>query len=123
MESVSSSLTEMERLRGALWVVPASEVRREGVASPREAARALGANLAITGSVQRDGDRVRLIANLVDAGSGEQLRSRQIARGMADLSELQDWVIEVTADMVDVELRPPARRALAGGATAASHRL
>jgi serine/threonine-protein kinase len=120
METVSSSLTQMEQFHGSLWVVPASEVRRESVASAHDAARALGANLVITGSVQRQGDSVRLTTDLVDAGTLQQLRSRQVSRSMSEISELQDWVIQAAADMLDVELRPQARQALAGGSTTAS---
>ncbi len=115
METIASSLTEIERFHGTLWVAPASEVRREGVSSSRDAARALGVNLTITGSVQREGNRVRLIANLVDAQTLRQLRSVQVTRGLDELSELQDWLTQATADMLDLELRPQARQALAEG--------
>jgi serine/threonine-protein kinase len=119
METVASSLTRMEQFQGSLWVVPASEVRREGVSNARDAASALGINLVITGSVQRDGEMVRLTTSLVDARSRRQLRSREITRRLSELAELQDWVIRATADMLDVELHPQARQALAGGATTA----
>jgi serine/threonine-protein kinase len=120
METVSSGLTQMEQFHGALWVVPAGEVRRENVSTPHDAARALGANLVIAGSVQREGASVRLTADLVNAATTRQLRSRQVSRNLSELSELQDWVIQATADMLDVELRPQARQALAGGSTKTS---
>ena len=117
METVSSSLTQMEQFHGALWVVPASEVLRESITSAHDAARALGVNLAITGSVQRDGDSVRVTSDLIDARTLKELRSRQVSRSLSELAGLQDWVIQATAEMLDVELRPQARQALAGGAT------
>jgi serine/threonine-protein kinase len=120
METVTSSLTQMEQFHGALWVVPAAEVRRENVSTPHDAARALGANLVISGSVQRVGESVRLTTDLVNAATTRQLRSQQISRNLGELSELQDWVIQATAEMLDLELRPQARQEIAGGSTKAS---
>ena len=120
MESLTSELTELSQFHGSLWVVPASEVRREGLASPGEARRALGANLVITGSVQRDQDHVHLTANLVDAGSMRQLRSREIERPLGEEAELQDSVVQEIAGMLQLELGANERQALSAGETGTS---
>jgi serine/threonine protein kinase/Flp pilus assembly protein TadD len=121
MESLTSELTELSQFHGSLWVVPASEVRREGLASPGEARRALGANLVITGSVQRDRDHVHLTANLVDAGTMRQLRSREIERPVSAEAELQDSVVKEIAGMLELELGTEERQVLAAGRTGTSH--
>jgi serine/threonine-protein kinase len=120
MEMLTSELTELSQFHGSLWVVPASEVRREGLASPGEARRALGANLVITGSVQRDQDHVLLTANLVDAGTLRQLRSREIQRPLGEEAELQDSVVQEIAGMLQLELGASERQALAAGGTGTS---
>jgi serine/threonine protein kinase/tetratricopeptide (TPR) repeat protein len=120
MESLTSELTELSQFHGALWVVPASEVRREGLSSPGEARRALGANLVITGSVQRDRDHVHLTANLVDAGTMRQLRSREIDRSAGEEAGLQGVVVQEIADMLELELGSRERQVLAAGKTGAS---
>ncbi len=120
MESLTSELTELSQFHGALWVVPASEVRREGLASPGEARRALGANLVITGSVQRDRDHVHLTANLVDANTLRQLRSREIRQPAGQEAALQDAVVQEIAGMLELELGTRERQALAAGKTGAS---
>ena len=120
MEALTSELTELSQFHGSLWVVPASEVRREGLASPGEARRALGANLVITGSVQRDHDHVHLTANLVDAGTLRQLRSREIQRPLGEEAELQDSVVQEIAGMLQLELGASERQALAAGETGTS---
>jgi eukaryotic-like serine/threonine-protein kinase len=120
MEALTSELTELSQFHGSLWVVPASEVRREGLASPGEARRALGANLVITGSVQRDQDHVHLTANLVDAGSMRQLRSREIERPLGEEAELQDSVVQAIAGMLQLELGANERQALSAGETGTS---
>jgi serine/threonine protein kinase/Flp pilus assembly protein TadD/TolB-like protein len=120
METLTSELTELSQFHGSLWVVPASEVRREGLASPGEARRALGANLVITGSVQRDHDQVVLTANLVDANTMRQLRSREIQRTAGDEAGLQDSVVQEIAGMLELELGTRERQALAAGQTGTS---
>jgi serine/threonine protein kinase/Flp pilus assembly protein TadD len=120
MEALTSELTELSQFHGSLWVVPASEVRREGLASPGEARRALGANLVITGSVQRDHDHVHLTANLVDASTMRQLRSREIQRPVSEEAGLQDSVVQEIADMLQLELGARERQALAAGGTGTS---
>jgi serine/threonine protein kinase/tetratricopeptide (TPR) repeat protein len=120
MEALTSELTELSQFHGSLWVVPASEVRREGLASPGEARRALGANLVITGSVQRDHDHVHLTANLIDAGTLRQLRSREIQRPVGEVADLQDSVVQEIAGMLQVELGDRDRQVLAAGQTATS---
>jgi serine/threonine protein kinase/Flp pilus assembly protein TadD len=120
MESLTSELTELSQFHGSLWVVPASEVRREGLASPGEARRALGANLVITGSVQRDRDHVHLTANLVDAGTMRQLRSREIERPLSAEADLQESVVREIAGMLELELGTRERKALAAGQTGTS---
>ena len=75
VETLTAKLTGLERFQGSLWVVPASEVRSSAATSAQGARRALGANLVVTGSVQRTGDAVRLTANLVDAVTLRQLRA------------------------------------------------
>jgi eukaryotic-like serine/threonine-protein kinase len=120
MESLTSELTELSQFHGSLWVVPASEVRREGLASPGEARRALGANLVITGSVQRDRDHVHLTANLVDAGTLRQLRSREIQQPVSEEAGLQDSVVRQIAGMLELELGTRERQVLAAGETGTS---
>ncbi len=52
-ETLTAAITQLRAVRGSLWVVPASGVRSQEVRSVTEARRALGVNLAVTGSVRR----------------------------------------------------------------------
>ncbi len=110
METLTSMLTQLEDFHGSLWVVPASEVR--SIKSPAEARREFGANLAITGSLHRSGDQVRVTVNLVDASRGRNLASRVIDAQMEDLTNLENGVLGQVADMLEVELQPRARNLL-----------
>ncbi len=107
MEVVSNSLTRMEQ--GTLLVVPATDVRRERVTSTGEAWRRLGANLAITGSVGRNGDAVRITINLVDTRSVTQLRTETLKTDLADAA-LLDRVVDKVALLLEPALQSQARK-------------
>ena len=100
--------------------MPATEVRREGLSSAKDAQRQLGVNLVITGSVQRDADHVHLTANLVDAKTLRQLRGREISRPIGEVADMQEAVVREVAGMLELELGAKDRQALAAGATATS---
>jgi adenylate cyclase len=58
----------------------------------REIGRALGVDTVLEGSVRRSGDRVRITAQLVDAGTGYHLWSRNYDRQMEDIFAVQDEI-------------------------------
>lgn len=117
METLTSKLSQLEQFQGALWVVPASEVREQGITSTRQARRAFGITLAVTGSVQRIAEKVRMTLNLVDAQQERQLRSLVVEASLANVFALQDSTVIVLAGMLEVELQPEQQRVLAAGGT------
>jgi serine/threonine protein kinase/tetratricopeptide (TPR) repeat protein len=119
VETLTSSLTQLERFQRTLRVVPASEVRRDQTASAKEAHDAFAATLAITGFVQRGPSSVRVTLNLVDAVQLQQVASRTITVAAGQDDATQDAVIDATAALLDLHLSPEARRALTAGGTAA----
>jgi len=119
METLTSKLTQLEQFHGSLWVVPASEVRERGVDSAGEARRAFGVTLAVTGSVQRLNDKVRMTLNLVDAETERQMRSLVIDDSLANVSALQDSTVIKLAGMLEVQLQPEEHRFLTAGGTTA----
>jgi len=120
MEALTTELTELSQFHNSLWVVPASEVRREALSSAKDAKRQLGVNLVISGSVQRDADHIHLTANLVDAKTLRQLRAREITRPLGEVADMQEAVVREVAGMLQLELGAKDRQALAAGATNAS---
>jgi serine/threonine-protein kinase len=118
VETLTSKLTQLEQFEGTLWVVPSSEVRRYDLTSPGEAQKAFGANLVVTGSVQRDAEMVRLTLNLVDTKTLRQLESRVIDDRITEASVLQDEVVFALTELLEMELQPEARRMLTAGGTA-----
>ncbi|MFQ5924175.1 MAG: tetratricopeptide repeat protein, partial [Anaerolineales bacterium] len=118
VETLTSKLTQLEQFQGSLWVVPASDVRQRGITSASEARRAFGANLVVSGSVQRLENDLRLTLNLVDSKSLRQLVSEVITEQVAHLAALQDGIVTKLGEMLNVELHPESRAVLAAGGTA-----
>jgi serine/threonine protein kinase/tetratricopeptide (TPR) repeat protein len=119
MEALTSELTQLEQFHGSLWVVPSTEVRRERLSSATGARRALGANLVITGSVQRDSSHVHLTASLVDTATLRVLQSHTIRKPFVEFADLQEEVVREIAGMLKVELGSQERQILAAGQTKA----
>jgi DNA-binding winged helix-turn-helix (wHTH) protein/tetratricopeptide (TPR) repeat protein len=67
-------------------------VRRSGAAL-HEVAAALGVRLAVIGSFQRIGDRVRITARVVDVSSGDALADAKVDGLIGDIFALQDEVV------------------------------
>ncbi len=114
-ETVSGKLTELQQFRDDVLVVPSSEVRAEHVTSVSQARSLFGVNLAVTGSLQRSGDRLRLTANLVDAPSLRQLRSTTLDLADDEIASLQDGVALRVIEMLELELDVETRKALSEG--------
>ncbi len=120
-ESLTSRLTQLERYQ--VWVVPFSDVRDKGIASPMKARDGLGVNLAVTGFVQRDAGHVRVTLNLnrVDGPTARQISSKTIDESDAELYLIEDKAVWALAEMLDLELPRDARsKPLPGGTTVAA---
>ena len=118
-ETLTSSLTQLERFQRTLRVVPASEVRAGRVASVKEARQAFGVTLAISGSIQRLPSTLRLTLNLVDANALAQIGSRTIDLAASRELLTQDTVISAATTLLALELEPVAKKALTAGGTVA----
>ncbi|HEX6790858.1 MAG TPA: protein kinase [Candidatus Krumholzibacteria bacterium] len=121
-ETLTAQLTHLEQLRGAMWTVPSSEVRAMKVTSPTDARKILGANLVVTGAVQRFGPRFRVTMNLVQVRGKEprQLSSGMIDNLTANMSILQDEAVMWIVDMLQLRLLPQEKQVLTAGRTSVS---
>jgi serine/threonine-protein kinase len=120
VEILTNQLTQITQFDRTLDVVPASDVRRDGTASARDARRAFGVSRVITGSVQRSATRVRVTLNLVDTESLRQLSARSIDLELQDVAAMQDGVVREVAALLGTVVPPDARDALAAGSTTVS---
>ena len=65
----------------------------------------LGVRYVLEGSVQPSGDRTRVNAQLIDAGSGAHLWAEQFDTPRADLLQTQDAIIAHLANTLDLQLQ------------------
>jgi len=70
----------------------------------KEIGKELGVRYVLEGSVQRDQNRVRVNAQLVDAESGARLWAERFEEDIADLFKLQDQVVARLANTLGYEL-------------------
>jgi adenylate cyclase len=70
----------------------------------KEAALQLGASYMLDGSIRKGGDRVRIAAQLVEAGSGQQIWADRFDRVLEDIFEVQDEVTEAIVSAIAPEL-------------------
>ena len=64
----------------------------------------LGVRYVLEGSVQPSGDRMRVNAQLIDAGSGAHLWAEQFDTPRADLLQMQDVIVAHLAGAMDFQL-------------------
>jgi serine/threonine protein kinase/tetratricopeptide (TPR) repeat protein len=119
VEILTSKLSQLEQFQRTYSVVPSTDVLREGIVTVREARQTFGADLAITGSVQRNMDRIRLTINLVDPRTLQQLKSKSIDTEAQDVLTLQDGVVLDAVELLDIKLSNEAKQTLSVGGTTA----
>ncbi|WP_414664381.1 tetratricopeptide repeat protein [Horticoccus sp. 23ND18S-11] len=116
-ETITAQLTQLEQFQRTLLVVPTSELRKEGIASPRRAGAAFGATVALTGSVQRVDTMVRVTVNLVDVSSLRIIRGGAFDHPTTELYRLQDRVATQVAEWLGLDLSDQMKKALGEGQT------
>jgi adenylate cyclase len=107
-EELLSRLAYVEGLRvPARTSVFAYKGRNEDVT---DIGRRLRVDAVLEGSVRRDGDRVRIHAQLVDARSGFHLWSSTYERSVADLFTMQDEIAISVVEALRLRLSGPVER-------------
>jgi TolB-like protein/DNA-binding winged helix-turn-helix (wHTH) protein len=91
-------ITDLARFRDIPVIARTStEVYRDGAHDVREIGKALGVKYLLEGSLQVDGHRMRVTAQLIDADTGMHIWSERYDRPAADLLEVQDEITEKIA--------------------------
>src|SRR6516225_6656701 len=70
----------------------------------KQIGRDLGVRYVLEGSVQRDQNRARVNAQLIDAESGAHLWAERFEEDIADLFKVQDQVVARLANTLDIQL-------------------
>lgn len=121
MDSLAGRLSNLGSQSNSLWVVPTSEVRRLNITDPSTALSKLGATLAVEGSVQRDGQDVRLNLALIDTRNLRQIGSADVEDPTGDLSMLQDEALSKLAGLMKVSLNATGLHGEGGSSNPAAY--
>ncbi len=116
-ETITVRLAEMRRFDTSLLVVPSSEVLGQGVTSAQQARRIFGVDLVVAGTIQRDGENLRVPLQLVDTATLRQVNSQLITAAESSDFILQDRVVSAIEELLDLQLAPRERRELRKGGT------
>jgi serine/threonine protein kinase len=90
---------------------------RDRPLTPAQAGQILGAAYALTGSLRRAGNRLRITAQLVDTQTEFPLWSKRYDREMKDVFEVQDEIARSIAEALRVALTPQEEEAIAAKPT------
>ncbi|HYA73948.1 MAG TPA: adenylate/guanylate cyclase domain-containing protein, partial [Roseiarcus sp.] len=97
--------TDLSRVRNSFVIARNTAFTFKGKAiDAKEIGKELGVRYVLEGSVQRDQNRVRVNAQLIDAGSGAHLWAERFEEDVADLFKLQDQVVARLANALGYEL-------------------
>jgi serine/threonine-protein kinase len=84
---------------------------------PRAIGEKLGVSTLLDGTVRKQGDRVRIVAELVNAADGIQLWTRTFDRELKDIFAVQEEIARAVAESLKVTLLGADSRSAQGSAT------
>ncbi|MGO8918182.1 MAG: tetratricopeptide repeat protein [Stellaceae bacterium] len=97
--------TDLSRIRNSFVIARDTAFTYKGKSTgAKEIGKELGVRYVLEGSVQRDQNRVRVNAQLIDAESGAHLWAERFEEDVADLFKLQDQVVARLANTLGNEL-------------------
>jgi TolB-like protein/DNA-binding winged helix-turn-helix (wHTH) protein/Flp pilus assembly protein TadD len=108
-------ITELGKISIPRVISRQSVMQYKGSTKPlQEIARELNVDAVLEGSVERSGDRVRVIVHLDQVAPESQLWTNQYNRDIRDLLRLQDEIARTVTDEIQVKLKPRDYARLAG---------
>ena len=97
--------TDLSRIRDSFVIARNTAFTFKGKSvDAKEIGKELGVRYVLEGSVQRDQNRVRVNAQLIDAESGAHIWADRFEEDLADLFKLQDEVVARLANALNYEL-------------------
>ena len=98
-------ITDLSKISGLFVIARNSSFSYKGQqVKVRQVAEELGVRYVLEGSVRRDGDQVRINAQLIDATTGGHLWANRFDRDLGDIFKLQDEVIGKIVSALAIEL-------------------
>ena len=100
-------ITDLSKVAGLLVIARNSSFTYKGKSVDiRTVGRELGVRSVLEGSIRRAGNRVRITAQLIDAGNGGHVWADRYDRDLTDIFAVQDEVTRQIVDALKVKLSP-----------------
>jgi TolB-like protein/class 3 adenylate cyclase len=116
---VEEIITALSHIRWLFVIARNSTFTYKGqAADAKRIGRELGVRYVLEGSVRKGGNRVRIMAQLIDADSGGHLWADHFEGQLADVFDLQDNVAASVAGVIEPELQTAEAARSAGRQTA-----
>jgi len=111
-------ITDLSQLNGLAVIARNSSFNfRNTAATVQEIGEKLGAQYLLLGSVRKDGNNIRINAQLVNAASGHQMWASRYDRELTDVFALQDEITGNVVSELSIQLTGRERKQLAQNST------
>jgi adenylate cyclase len=111
-------ITDLSKIGGLTVIARNSSFTYKGRSVDiRAVGRELGVQSVLEGSIRRAGNRVRITAQLIDAGNGAHLWADRYDRDLTDIFAVQDDVTQRIVEALKITLSPAEKRRLADSET------
>ena len=111
-------ITDLSRLQSLAVIARNSSFAfRDTAVTVQEIGRDLGAQYLLEGSVRRDGNRIRINAQLIETDDGHHLWAERYDRELTDMFALQDEITQKIVSALEIRLSGEDQRRLAHEAT------
>ncbi len=103
---VEDIITSLSRVRTLFVIARNSSFTYKGRAvDVRQVARDLGVRYVLEGSIRKSGTRLRIVGQLIDAGTGHHVWADRFDGELADVFDLQDTVTERVVGVLEPTIR------------------
>jgi len=111
-------ITDLSKIAGLTVIARNSSFAYKGRSVDiRTVGRELGVHSVLEGSIRRAGKRVRITAQLIDAGNGAHLWADRYDRDLTDIFAVQDDVTQRIVEALKITLSPAEKQRLADSET------
>jgi adenylate cyclase len=111
-------ITDLSKIAGLTVIARNSSFTYKGRSIDiRTVGRELGVQSVLEGSIRRAGNRVRITAQLIDAGNGAHLWADRYDRDLTDIFAVQDDVTQRIVEALKITLSPAEKKRLADSET------
>jgi serine/threonine-protein kinase len=110
-EAIAGTLAPLT-LSNSLQMTAARDARVSGITTAVDARRQFGATLVLQGTLLREGDKVRVNYDLIDATALRQLEGYSVSAASSDPFAIQDRLVAWAAGALALKLTDAERRAL-----------